>query len=283
MIPLTDRYQPKRLSEFVGLDRPKAILGKFAANPYPSAWLLLGPSGLGKTSAALALAAEIGAEVHHIASKTCDMAAVDAVCHKCHYIPMSPNHFHMVIVDESDQMSSAAQLAFLSKLDGTAPVPDTVFLFTANDTSLLKDRFLSRCRLVKFTTDGLESAGISFLREIYLKEAPAGQAEPDYAAILKQSDLNIRAALMALEVEILCPSEIVPITPAGPANIKNGCIRPAGMPDSRLSAPEVADRLGIYIATLYAWVKQNKIPKPDGRPMSWDRAIIEPYLVRHAA
>lgn len=64
--PLAEKYRPTRIADFVGLDKAKRILSKLAANPYPSAWLFLGPSGTGKTTMALALAAEMPAELHHI-------------------------------------------------------------------------------------------------------------------------------------------------------------------------------------------------------------------------
>lgn len=69
MIPLVEKYKPRAMADFIGLERPKAVLGAFARDPYDSAWLLLGPSGLGKTSFAVALAEQIGAEVHHVASQ----------------------------------------------------------------------------------------------------------------------------------------------------------------------------------------------------------------------
>ena len=51
---LSEKYRPQTIAEFVGLEKPKKILGKFAAKPYASAWLFVGPSGVGKTSMALA-------------------------------------------------------------------------------------------------------------------------------------------------------------------------------------------------------------------------------------
>jgi len=47
---LAEKYRPRTIAEFVGLDKPKRILAKFAVQPYPSAWLFVGPSGVGKTS-----------------------------------------------------------------------------------------------------------------------------------------------------------------------------------------------------------------------------------------
>ena len=40
---LADKYRPHSTAEFVGLEKPKKILAKFAAKPYPSAWLFVGP------------------------------------------------------------------------------------------------------------------------------------------------------------------------------------------------------------------------------------------------
>jgi DNA polymerase III gamma/tau subunit len=53
---LAEKYRPRTITEFIGLEKPKKILGKFAAKPYASAWLFVGPPGVGKTSIALALA-----------------------------------------------------------------------------------------------------------------------------------------------------------------------------------------------------------------------------------
>jgi predicted ATP-dependent serine protease len=59
---LSEKYRPRTIAAFVGLDKPKRILSKLAANPYASAWLFAGPPGVGKTTMALALAETL----HHI-------------------------------------------------------------------------------------------------------------------------------------------------------------------------------------------------------------------------
>ena len=42
-MPLAEKYRPRVIGDFVGLDKPKRILSKFAANPYASVWLFVGP------------------------------------------------------------------------------------------------------------------------------------------------------------------------------------------------------------------------------------------------
>ncbi|PYU25839.1 MAG: hypothetical protein DMG32_11245 [Acidobacteria bacterium] len=131
---LAEKYRPRTIAEFVGLEKPKRILGRFAAQPYPSAWLFVGPSGVGKTSMAQALCIQIRGELHHIPSQKCTVEAIEKACHDCHYLPFAPGGFHVVLCDEADRMTPAAQLALLSKLDATAFPPNTVFIFTCNST-----------------------------------------------------------------------------------------------------------------------------------------------------
>jgi len=130
---LADKYRPHSLAEFVGLDRPKKILAKFADAPYPSAWRFIGPPGVGKTTMALALCEAIKGELHHIPSQKCNVETLEAVLFQCHYCTSTPNSLHVVLIDEADRMSKAAQLHLLSKLDATAFPPATIFIFTAND------------------------------------------------------------------------------------------------------------------------------------------------------
>ena len=99
---LAEKYRPRTITEFIGLEKPKKILGKFAAKPYPSAWLFVGPPGVGKTSMALALASQIGAELHHLPSGKCNAQSIEETVRLCHYMPMTPGGLHLVLVDEAD-------------------------------------------------------------------------------------------------------------------------------------------------------------------------------------
>src|ERR1700726_1235446 len=172
---LAEKYRPRTIAEFVGLEKPKKILAKFASAPYPSAWLFVGPPGVGKTSMALALAAEIGAEVHHIPSQKCNAQAIEDVCRMCAYVPLAGG-FHLVIVDEADKMTPAAQLALLSKLDATAQSPNTIWIFTCNETGSLEPRFLSRCRVIEFSSYGMAGEIAEYLDKVWRAEGGNGNA-----------------------------------------------------------------------------------------------------------
>lgn len=211
---LSRKYQPRQLGEFLGLERVQAMLSAFADKPYPSAWFFLGPSGTGKTTLAQALAEAISAETIEIPSGDCNAATVDDICRRCHYMPWLGKRLWLVAVHEADRMTPAAQLAFLSKLDSTSFPPNTVFVFTANDTQLLQDRFLSRCRVLKFERPTAKQIA-AWLSVIWQNEKP-GLPAPDLEAIAWACDRNLRDALMRLEMEMLAPGSGEPDVPCLP-------------------------------------------------------------------
>jgi replication-associated recombination protein RarA len=198
---LAEKYRPRSIRDFAGLEKPKRILSKFATNPYSAAWLFTGPPGTGKTTMALALSEMLAAELHHIPSQQCNVSAVEDVIRQCWYVPRT-GAFHLVLVDEADKMSGAAQLHFLSKLDATAYPPQTIFVFTCNSSEGLELRFLSRTRQIEFSSYGLASETVSLLQTIWQSEA-GDSPSPSFTQIVKQSRNNVRDALMSLETELL--------------------------------------------------------------------------------
>jgi DNA polymerase III gamma/tau subunit len=198
---LSERYRPTKFADFVGLEKPRKVLAKFASNPFPNAaFLFVGPSGTGKTSMALALCGAIRGELHHVGSQACNVGTLEEVTRMCHYVPANGS-LHVVLVDEADQMSPAAQLALLSKLDATCFPPSTVFIFTANDTERLQPRFLSRCMTLEFSSHGMSTGASALLARIWQSETDA--PTPNFERIVKDSRNNIRDAVNSLQVELL--------------------------------------------------------------------------------
>jgi DNA polymerase III delta prime subunit len=196
---LTETYRPRKIADFIGIDKPKTAMLRLVASPKSSAYLFVGKSGIGKTALALALAEEIGGELHHIPSQKCTVDAVEIVRRKCQYLPMLGKNFHVILVDEADSMSNAAQDAWLSLLDSTGRPQDTIIIFTCNDAGSLKDRFKSRCFIQDFTTQGLAPKIAKLLSDIWLAEAPANAPAPNFLRIANDAHNNVRTALMELE------------------------------------------------------------------------------------
>jgi replication-associated recombination protein RarA len=202
--PLAEKYRPRAINEFIGLDKVKKILTAFSQRPTVSAWVFVGPAGTGKTSMAQALCSALRGEFHHIPSQKCDARAIDEVVRMCWYAPMDGT-FHVVVVDEADRMTEGAQLALLSKLDSTAAPPQTIWIFTCNGTDGLEKRFLSRCRVLEFSSYGMRDSLSELLQRVWFAESGLKTVcgAPDFGRIAKDSTNNVRTALMALELELL--------------------------------------------------------------------------------
>lgn len=246
MTSLVEKYRPRELSAFIDTSDARTALNALAANPYSSSWLLLGPSGLGKTTMAIAFCESINAELHHIPSRQCDLETIDRVTAACWYRPMFGHTFHVIVIDEANKITKPAQLSLLSKLDCTAMPPDTIFLFTANETDGLEERFLSRCRILEFSAD--ESANIALLKRVWRSETSAPL--PDIDAIVESAGGNIRASLNSLETELLLSGASVcspvPDIPDNPPDVE-----PIAVPESWAKRIQSAIVIGA-IAALWA-------------------------------
>ena len=199
---LSEKYRPHSFADFVGQDKVRKVLTNFVARPTRNAaFLFSGPSGVGKTSAGIALCEALRGELHHVPSQQCNLATIEDTVRQCHYVPKNGT-YHVVLVDEADAMSKAAQLALLSKLDATAFPPSTVFVFTCNSTDGLEPRFLSRCMCLPFSSHGLAESAAKLLERIW--QAEAGEAEaPNFMRLVRDSQNNIRDAVNSLQVELL--------------------------------------------------------------------------------
>lgn len=200
---ITERHRPRTIDTFIGLDKPKRMCARLAAQPFASSWIFTGEPGLGKTTIALALAEQMPAELHHIPSQDCNLETLKSVVASCHYVPREGCRMHLVLVDEADRMTASAQLYLLSKLDSTAFPPNTIFIFTCNATDSLEPRFLSRCGIVEFSSYGNAKDAAALLERVWNEDAPQGAEAPNFARIVKENNGNIRAALMKLQSDMM--------------------------------------------------------------------------------
>ncbi len=245
-------YQPYKIGDFIGLEGPKRLFRNLLQAPRPVAVLLVGPPGCGKTTLGLAFADELPGTLHHISSQKCDVAALDRLNDSCQYCP-ARGRFHLVLVDEADQMTEKAQLQLLSRLDGTASLKPkfgggwergsalpVIWIFTCNGRgehgttppSTFEPRFLSRCLVVACPRPEVAEV-TQFLRRIWALEG--GDATSDPSPLAEGCD-GMRDALTKLEVA-LCTG----ILPSRPVERRAPAQRPDCTGRVRYLAPGQPD------------------------------------------
>jgi hypothetical protein len=223
---LTEKYQPNRIENFVGLARPKQFLSGLLKSPRSCSALFIGPPGSGKTTMALAFAQQLGGSLKHLAAQKTDVAALDTLRDQLAYSPIGG--WWVVLIDEIDGMTDKAQLQMLSRLDGTASLkpkfgggfergtpPPIIYLMTCNGrgpketdppTSLLP-RFLSRSMIVEFEA-ATDADMATYLEQVWANEGgePASAAYFEFMA----KGVGVRDALNRLQTDLLAGPRPVP-------------------------------------------------------------------------
>lgn len=199
--------RPESLADIVGQDSTIARLQRYLSAPYSAAFLFDGPTGTGKTSAALAIASELGCDgpfggVMRIAAGEQNGAAVRALRKDLSLVPMMGSGWKVPIVDEADYMKGDAPMVWLSVLEELPP--ETLIIFTTNDPEKLPDRFLDRCERFHFGGGALELGPACqdlierICRDNEFPAPPRWQDLPG-ARVDADGNLSVRRVLQGLE------------------------------------------------------------------------------------
>jgi replication-associated recombination protein RarA len=211
---LTERYRPTSLDTIWGQDAVVKVLRKFAANPYPAAFIFEGQTGTGKTSAALALAAAIGCDlsqkefggVQAIASGEQSADTVREAYRQMFNTPWHGSGWKVVIVNEADRMARPAETIWLDVLE--AIPARTVIIFTTNEASRLSQRFLDRCTRLAFESDAdkLHASATAFASAVWKaetgKQPDAARIQQIVQATAAQGQLSFRRLMQQLTVAL---------------------------------------------------------------------------------
>ena len=226
-VTLAERYQPRRIADFIGLERPKNTLTGLMQCPRPCALLFVGPPGAGKTAIAMAFAEQLPGTLHHVSAQKCDVATLDELRDRFAYCPPRGN-FWVCLIDEADQMTEKAQVQLLSRLDGTAALkptfgggfergeaPPIIWIFTCNGHGedqteppySLTSRFKSRCMLTAFPAASQADLA-AYLEKIWKAES-GPECTPEWFSYMAEG-VGVRDALMRLESDLLAGPRPIP-------------------------------------------------------------------------
>lgn len=215
--PLTDRYRPQTVVAIRGQDQAVAALSAFLAEPYPTAFLFHGPTGTGKTSAAVALAADLGCDLSEpglggliqIASGEQTADTVRETARQLWTRPLYGSGWKVLVVNECDRMHPQTETVWLDRLENLPP--RTVIVFTTNHADKLARRFRDRCERIEFDGEGTaarRAAVKTLLDDVW--RAETGGPFPNRtrldelvaASVDEDGNVSFRRAVQALQAEV---------------------------------------------------------------------------------
>ena len=201
MIALIEKYRPRCIADLIlPPNHHLAPALEFLADPSPGAYLSYGHSGLGKTSLAHLMADAATGDHQHtkLVYSGADLT-IDVVRHLASIVAQRPlfGLYHAIVVDEADAIPRAAQVRLLQVLDHPG---SAVWLFSSNDgIEEFEPRFVSRCKPLPFTSQGLLSVATPWLTDIAAKEGiPLEKKMAE--RILKDERNNLRGAIQSLDI-----------------------------------------------------------------------------------
>jgi replication factor C small subunit len=206
-----ERYRPSSLAEIVGQDEIVERLQSYVRSGSLPHLLFTGPAGVGKTTAAVALAREFFGETWQMNFRelnASDERGIDVVRNQIKEFartsPLGGAEFKILFLDEADALTTDAQAALRRTMETYART--CRFVLSCNYSSKIIDPIQSRCAIYRFRP--LTTAAIAEeIRRIAEAEGLC-VAEEAVEAIAYVAQGDMRRAINALQGAAMVSDEI---------------------------------------------------------------------------
>lgn len=206
-----EKYRPIRLSEIVGQEEITERLQSYVKNGNLPHLLFTGSAGVGKTTAAIALAREFFGDSWHMNFRelnASDERGIDVVRNQIKQFartsPLGGASFKILFLDEADALTTDAQAALRRTMESYAQT--CRFILSCNYSSKIIDPIQSRCAIYRFRPLAPGAIGEEVRRIASKEQLSVSDEAIDAIVYIAQGDM--RKAINALQGAAIISSTI---------------------------------------------------------------------------
>ena len=206
-----EKYRPIRLSEIVGQEEITERLQSYVKNGNLPHLLFTGSAGVGKTTAAIALAREFFGDSWHMNFRelnASDERGIDVVRNQIKQFartsPLGGASFKILFLDEADALTTDAQAALRRTMESYAQT--CRFILSCNYSSKIIDPIQSRCAIYRFRPLPPGAIGEEVRRIASKEQLSVSDEAIDAIVYIAQGDM--RKAINALQGAAIISSAI---------------------------------------------------------------------------
>jgi replication factor C small subunit len=206
-----EKYRPTKLSEIVGQDEIITRLQSYVKTGNLPHLLFTGSAGVGKTTAAVALAREFFGETWHMNFRemnASDERGIEVVRNQIKQFartsPLGGSSFKILFLDEADALTPDAQAALRRTMESYALT--CRFILSCNYSSKIIDPIQSRCAIYRFRPLSRDAIAEEIHRIAGKEKIRVSGGAIDAIVYVAQGDM--RKAINALQGAAIVSNEI---------------------------------------------------------------------------